>query len=77
MIAAARQIYHCFYQNEEFKLDIPLIHYSYSLIEARLINFSELVHAFPDLVEKLLALRDRLDIGKMVSYSSLLYSYLH
>ena len=67
MLTAAGQIHQSFYQNEEFKLDISSIHYSYSLIQGRLINFSELVHVFPDLVKKLLALRARLDVGEMVS----------
>ena len=66
MLTAAGQIHQLLYPNDEFELDIPLIHYSYSLIQARLVNFSELVHAFPDLVEKLLALRYRLDVGEMV-----------
>ena len=66
VLAAAGQIHQLLYQDEEFELDIPLIHYSYSLIQPRLLNFSELVHAFPDLVEKLLALRDSLDVEEMV-----------
>ena len=68
VLTAAGQIHQLLYQNKEFELDIPLIHYSYSLIQARLVNFSELVHALPDLVEKLLALRARLDVGEMVSH---------
>ena len=72
VLTAAGQIHQSFYQNEEFKLDISSIHYSYSLIQGRLINFSELVHVFPDLVKKLLALRARLDVGEMVSHIYLL-----
>ena len=68
MLTVAGQIHQLLYQNEEVELDIPLIHYSYSLIQARLINFSELVRAFPDLVEKLLTLPDRLRVGEMVSH---------
>ena len=68
MLTAAGQIHQLLYQDEEFELDIPLIHYSYSLIQARLVNFSELVHAFPNLVKELLALCDRLDVGEMVSH---------
>ena len=72
MLAAARQIHQLLFPSEEFELDIPLIHYSYSLIQARLVNFSELVHAFPDLVKELLTLRARLDVGEMVSLIYLL-----
>jgi hypothetical protein len=68
VLVAAGQIHQLLYQSEKPELDIPSIHFTYSLIEARLVNFSELVHAFPDLVEKLLTLRDRLDVGEMVSY---------
>ena len=72
VLTAAGQIHQLLYQNKEFELDVPLIHYSYSLIQARLANFSDLVHAFPDLVEKLLTLRDRLDVGEVVSHTVLL-----
>ncbi|CAB4007146.1 Hypothetical predicted protein, partial [Paramuricea clavata] len=64
--AAARQLHQSLYENEEFKLDIPFIHFAYSLIRARLVNFSELVHAVPDLVKTILALRDRLNVGEMI-----------
>ena len=67
MLTAAGQIHQLLYPNENVYLDIPLIHYSYSFIQARLLNFSELVHAFPDLVGELLALRDRLNGGELVS----------
>ena len=68
VLSAAGQIHQLLYQNEEVELDIPLIHYSYSLIQARLVNFSELVHAFPDLVGELLKLRGRMRVGEMVSH---------
>ena len=67
MLAAATQIHLSLYKDKEFELDIPFIHYTYCLIQARLVNVSELVHAFPDLVERILTLRDRLDVGEMVS----------
>ena len=68
VLAAASQLHPSLYENEEFELDIPFIHFTYSLIQARLVNFSELVHAFPDLVKRILTLRDRLDVGEMVSH---------
>ena len=67
MCTTARQLHQSLYENEEFELDIPFIHYAYSLIQPRLVNFSELVHAFPNLVEEMLKLRDRLIDGEMVS----------
>ena len=69
MCAAARQIHQSLYENEEFELDIPFIHFAYSLIQPRLLNFSELVHAFPNLVQEILNLRDdkRLNVREMVS----------
>jgi hypothetical protein len=73
VLAASAHVRQLLHKNEECELDIPLIHFSYSLIQARLVNFSELVRAFPYLVEKLLALRARLDVnvGEMVSHSYL------
>ena len=68
VLTVAGQLHQLLYQNDVVELDIPLIHYSYFLIQARLANFSELVHAFPDLVEKLLTLGDRLRVGEMVSH---------
>ena len=68
VITAARQIHQLLYEKEEFQLDIPFIHFTYSLIQARLVNFSELVHAFPEVVEEL-ELRDRLNGGEMVSHN--------
>ena len=68
MLTAAGQIHQLLYQNDEVELDIPLIHYSFFLIQARLANFSELVHAFPELVEKFLTIRDRLSVREMVSH---------
>ena len=68
MLAAARQLHQSLYENEEFELDIPFIHFAYSLIRTRLVNFSELVHAVPDLVKTILSLRGRLNVGEMVSY---------
>jgi hypothetical protein len=67
VLVAGGRIHQLLCENKEFKLDIPLIHYSYSFVEARLGKFSELVHAFPNLVVELSALRDRLDVGEMVS----------
>ena len=65
---AARPLHHLLHENEEFELDIPFIHFAYSLIQPRLVNFSELVHAFPDdLVKAMLKLRDRLNDEEMVS----------
>ena len=67
MLGAAAQIHLSFSEDEEFELDIPLIHVAYSAIQARLVNFSELVQAFPNLVGNILKLRKRLDVGEMVS----------
>ena len=67
MCAAARQLHQSLYENEEFELDIPFIHYIYSLIQPRLANFSELVHAFPNLVQKMLELDHGINAGEMVS----------
>jgi hypothetical protein len=74
VLAAAGQIHQLLHENEEFELDIPLIHFTYSLIHARLVNFSELVHAFPQLVNEVLTLRGRLDIGEMVSHSLCIFT---
>ncbi|XP_046861659.1 E3 ubiquitin-protein ligase RNF213-like [Xenia sp. Carnegie-2017] len=54
VLATSGQIHQTFHKNYEFQLDIPLIHFAYSMIQERLLNFSELVHAFPQLVEKLM-----------------------
>jgi hypothetical protein len=67
VLAAAGKLHQSLYENDEFELDIPFIHFTYSLIQARLVNFSELVHAFPNLVETILRKRDQLDVGEMVS----------
>ena len=67
MLSAAGRLHLALYENEEVDLDIPFMHFTYSLIQARLENFSELVHAFPELVEKILKLRPQLDVGEMVS----------
>ena len=67
VFAAAVKLHQSLYENEEFELDIPFIHFTYSLIQARLVNFSELVHAVPDLVQTILKSRDQLDVGEMVS----------
>ena len=67
MLAAARQLHQLLYEYEEFELDIPFIHYAYSLIQPRLVNFADLVRAFPHLVKEMLKLRDRLNGGEMVS----------
>ena len=67
MLAAAGEIHQSLYENQEFQLDIPFIHYAYSLIQPRLVNFSDLVRAFPHVVEGMLKLRDRLNVGEMVS----------
>ena len=66
---AARQLHYLLNENAKFELDIPLIHFVYSLIQPRLVNFSELVHAFPNLVEEMLKprTRDRLNDGEIVS----------
>ena len=66
ILAAAKQLHQLLYENEEFELDIPFIHYAYSLIKPRLVNFSDLVRAFPHLVKEMLKLRDRLNDGEMV-----------
>ena len=66
MLAAAGKLHQSLYENDEFQLDIPFIHFTYSLIQARLVNFSELVHAVPDLVQTILTKRDQLDVGEMV-----------
>ena len=39
--------------SEEFSLNIPLIHVVYDAIEKRLANFSQLVHAQRDIVNRL------------------------
>ena len=67
MFAVAGKLHQSLYENEEFELDIPFIHFTYSLVQARLVNFSELVHAVPDLVQTLLTKRDELNVGEMVS----------
>ena len=67
MLSAAGQIHLSLSEDEEYELDIPLIHVAYSAVQARLVNFSELVQAFPNLVGKILKLRERLDVGEMVS----------
>ena len=68
MLGAAAQKHQDLSENEEIELDIPLIHVAYSAIEARLANFSELVQAFPDLVDVVLKLpREQTDVGEMVS----------
>ena len=77
VLAAARQIHLSLYENEEFELDIPIIHLTYSLIQARLVNVSELVHVFPNLVQRILTLRDRLDVGEMVSPRYLFIIYIN
>ena len=66
MLAAAGKLHQSLYENDEFELDIPFIHFTYSLIQARLVNFSELVHAVPDLVQTILTKRNQLDVGEMV-----------
>ena len=66
MLAAAREVHQLLYEDEEFQFDIPFIHYAYSLIQNRLVNFSNFVHAFPDVVKEMLKLRDRLNVGEMV-----------
>jgi hypothetical protein len=66
VLAAAGKLHQSLYENEEFELDIPFIHFTYSLIQARLVNFSELVHAVPDLVQTILTKRNQLDVGEMV-----------
>ncbi|CAB3996228.1 E3 ubiquitin- ligase rnf213-alpha-like, partial [Paramuricea clavata] len=66
VLATAVKLQQSLYENEEFELDIPFIHLTYSLVQARLINFSELVHAVPDLVQTLLTKRDQLDVGEMI-----------
>jgi hypothetical protein len=66
VLAAAGKLHQSLYENDEFQLDIPFIHFTYSLIQARLVNFSELVHAVPDLVQTILTKRDQLDVGEMV-----------
>ena len=68
MLAAAGKLHQSLCGNEEFELDIPFIHFTYSLIQARLVNVSELVHVFPDLVQTLLTKRNQLDVGEMVSF---------
>ncbi len=73
MLAAARQLHLSLDENEEFELDIPIIHFTFSLIQGRLVNFSELVHAFPNLVDTILKLRDRLNVGEMVSLTGVIY----
>jgi hypothetical protein len=68
VLAAAGKLHQSLYGNEEYELDILFIHFTYSLIQARLVNFSELVHVFPDLVQTLLTKRNQLDVGEMVSF---------
>ena len=68
MLAAAGKLHQSLYGNDDVVLDIPFIHFTYSLIQARLVNFSELVHVFPDLVQTLLTKRNQLDVGEMVSF---------
>ena len=65
---ASGQLHQLLYENEEFDIDVPFIHYTYSLIEARLAHFSDLVHAFPGLVREMLRLGDRLKVGEMVRH---------
>ena len=67
MYAAAGELHQLLYEDEEFAFDIPFVHYAYSLIQHRLVNFSDFVHAFPDVVKEMLKLRDRLNVGEMVS----------
>jgi hypothetical protein len=69
VLTAAKQIHQLLSEYEEYELDIPFIHFTYSLIQARLVNFSELVHAFPEMVEEFLELRDPLNGGEMVSHN--------
>ncbi|CAB4036520.1 Hypothetical predicted protein, partial [Paramuricea clavata] len=66
VLAAAGKLHQSLYENDEFQLDIPFIHFTYSLIQARLVNFSELVHAVPDMVQTILKKRDQLDVGEMI-----------
>ena len=80
MVGAAAQIHQSLSENEEFELDIPLIHVTYLAIQARLVNFSELVQAFPNVVGITLKLRERLDVGEMVCVSYFFmnqHSFLH
>jgi hypothetical protein len=67
VLAAAGKLHQSLYGNDDVVLDIPFIHFTYSLIQARLVNFSELVHAFPDLVQTISTKRDQLNVGEMVS----------
>ena len=67
MLAVSGELHQLLCENQEFEFDIPFIHYAYSLIQHRLVNFSELVQAFPHLVKAMLKLRDRLNDGEMVS----------
>ena len=66
MLVAAGELHQLLYEDEEFEFDIPFVHYAYSLIQNRLVNFSNFVHAFPDVVKEMLKLRDRLNVGEMV-----------
>jgi hypothetical protein len=67
VVAAAVKLHQSLYGNDDVELDIPLIHFTYSLIQARLVNFSELVHAFPNLVQTIWTKRDQLSVEEMVS----------
>ena len=68
LLAASGGLHQLLYENEEFEFDIPFIHYAYSLIQPRLVNFSDLVHAFPHVVQEMIKLRERLNVGEMVSW---------
>ncbi|XP_046861644.1 E3 ubiquitin-protein ligase rnf213-alpha-like [Xenia sp. Carnegie-2017] len=65
VLATSRQIHKTFHEDDKFHLDIPLIHFAYSMIQERLLNFSEIVHAFPQLVEKLMESPSRINETEM------------
>ncbi|CAB4014180.1 E3 ubiquitin- ligase rnf213-alpha-like, partial [Paramuricea clavata] len=65
VVAAAGKLHQSLYENDDVELDIPLIHFTYSLIQARLVNFSELVHAFPNLVQTISTKYDQLNVEEM------------
>ena len=67
MLAASSKLHRSLKENEEVVLDIPLIHFTYFLIQARLVNFSSLVRVLPNVIGVILRQCDQLNLKELVS----------
>lgn len=67
LLAAAKGLHDLSNPEEEFVLDVALIHLTYSSVQARLSCFAELVRTFPTVVQEVIQYRRQLRVNEMVS----------